>query len=164
MEANTFTTPATNNNANLVSNAEYAEEMKQLEALGFTRPFQNLRLLRKTKGNVEVVKNFLDAKKKLHLASDAEKNWKLDHKEKKCKRKMEKFQRKRDHDDFISSSDDSDDQEKLEKKQKKLERVQIKLKKKEEKIAAKLAKKEFKKVEKESKKPEKKVSRQKRRN
>jgi hypothetical protein len=67
--------------------------LKQLETLGFVKVKQNLRLLKKTNGDLEVVKEFLIAKKKLH---DAKLSHKKSQKEgKECRRK-EKFERKRE--------------------------------------------------------------------
>lgn len=64
--------------------------LKELENLGFHRLQQNLRLLKKTNGDLDVVREFLMAKKKLHEA-------KLQSKQegKQCRRK-EKFEKKRE--------------------------------------------------------------------
>jgi hypothetical protein len=49
-----------------IENAQsFTSEMKLLEAKGFTQERRNLKLLTKTKGNVEVVANFLTAQKAL---------------------------------------------------------------------------------------------------
>jgi rRNA-processing protein FCF1 len=65
--------------------------LKQLESLGCAK--HNLRLLQKTNGDVDVVREFLIAKKKLHEAKLAFKASKKEGKQ--CRRK-EKFERKRE--------------------------------------------------------------------
>jgi len=54
-------------------NISLEEKLNQLDSLGFTKRRRNETLLRKTDGNVEVVRNFLLAKEKLKESSKKQK-------------------------------------------------------------------------------------------
>jgi len=116
--------PIGNNLEELVS--KYSSALKELTDAGFTNRKQNIKLLIKTNGNVEIVARFLEAKNRI---KDAQKD--IPKSDKRLKRDISKVLLKEDSDTSSSSSDSED---------------------REEKKRAKRAKKEFKKQEKQERK------------
>jgi len=113
----------------------YSAQVQQLETAGHTRKRQNLKLLKKTGGNLQLVQNFLDAKRKLKEAQVQHKR--QDKHEQKAVRKLLKKEDIKDESSSSSSSSDSDDDHKKQKKQERKEKKQAKREKKELKKALK---------------------------
>lgn len=77
-----------------ISEVDFDAQCKELEALGFHKKKQNMKLLQKTKGNFEVVKNFLEAKNRLFLESRSQaKIWKQQKKIDKANNNISKEER-----------------------------------------------------------------------
>lgn len=78
-----------------VVTATYQKELNELHALGFPKKMKNAKLLHATKGDVEIVKNFLKAKEALQLKKKQVKtDMRLLMKPEKRQRKIEKGDRK----------------------------------------------------------------------
>jgi len=95
----------------------HSEKLKQLETAGFNKRCQNLKLLYKTNGNVEVVLAFLEAKRRLKESIQSKPKENKD--EKKLRRKFTKDIIKAQSDSSSSTSDESDQEKSsLDKKEK----------------------------------------------
>lgn len=141
-----------------VENNVFATELEQLKALGFVKVGQNLSLLKRTNGNVEVVAKFLEAKKAFREATES------DRLQKKALKRELKQLKKRGHDD--ETEDIKVEKDALKKEKKKLkktieraeddDKAQKKELKKAEKMAKKLAKQEARELKRGSKQKERK--------
>jgi len=122
---------------------KYSKDLKELSSAGFTERSKTLKLLLKTNGNVEIVKRFLEAKKRFsEVQSQVPKSNKRLHQD------LIKVLLKEDSDTSSSSSDNEDNGEekkkskKAEKELKKQEKNELKLLKQKERESKKDEKKE----------------------
>jgi len=115
---------------------KYSKDLEELSSFGFTDRAKNLKLLLKTNGNVEIVKRFLEAKKRFsQVESTSTTN-------KRLKRDISQVLLKEDSDTSSSSSDNENKEEKklakrAKKELKNQEKSDLKIRKQKEREAKK---------------------------
>eukprot|EP01115_Flamella_aegyptia_P010441 TRINITY_DN463_c0_g1_i3.p1 TRINITY_DN463_c0_g1~~TRINITY_DN463_c0_g1_i3.p1 ORF type:complete len:341 (+),score=162.25 TRINITY_DN463_c0_g1_i3:148-1170(+) len=118
--------------ANSETTGQFVTELAQLESLGFNKKSQNLKLLRRTNGNVDIVARFLSARKQLRESISQSKTSK-----KSIKEEIKQLKKKREN-------KDSDDEVKAQIKHLKKEKKRVQEDLKESKKNLKEEKKIFK--------------------